>query len=310
MVVLREIGVLAIVAGIGALALRRVSAEALARLSRLVVDVAMPALIFTQLLRTTDAATLRAEAYVPWLGGAVLALAFGVGRATASALGSMAPRPTFVFVVGTPNWIYLPLPIALAAWGEAGVRTVLLVNVGALVFLWTVGVWVLAGPRSGAVALRSVVSNPGLIATGAGVAWILAKDGVPSTPGIAGLVDVALRAVESVGAAAVPLSLLLTGAQVGSARWTPRPGLLGALVGRLIIAPAVTTAVLLGAAAVLPIPRTVVSVLVLVSAMPPALSASLFTERFGGDTALAAQSILYGTALALITVPLVMLLAA
>ena len=62
----------------GWLARRRgfLAAEFTASLSRLVVDVAFPALVFTQMLRTVDGTALRQEWFAPVLGGLLIVAAY------------------------------------------------------------------------------------------------------------------------------------------------------------------------------------------------------------------------------------------
>lgn len=319
--VLREIGALSLVVALGALALRRLSADAIAALSRIVVDVALPALVFSQLLATTTAADLRRDAWVPVAGFALLAVG-ALGAVLCSRLAPEPTRPTVAFLVAVPNWIYLPLPIATAAWGAEGARAVLLVNVGALVFLWVFGPAML---RGSAAPWRLLV-NPGLLATAAAIGAILLSVPVDIADGAL------LRACSGVGATAVPLGLLLTGAQLaqvadspaarvtqtpepalkGRSSWRlqswlpfqPRPGLAVALVGRLALSPALCIVAVWALGHSVALPPSLQGVLWLVATMPSALTATQFVSRFGGDPALAAQAVLWGTLGSLVTVPI------
>src|SRR5882724_11202291 len=131
-IVLLKISAMFLVILAGWLARRRgfLAAEFTATLSRLVVDVALPALVFTQLLRTVDATALRESWYSPLMCALVTLVAWLVGLAVAPACCGKSPRNTFIFLVAIPNWVFLPLPIAEALYGDAGVRIVLLSNVG------------------------------------------------------------------------------------------------------------------------------------------------------------------------------------
>src|ERR1035441_7170536 len=110
----------------GWLARRRgfLAADFTATLSWLVVDVAFPALVFTQMLRTVDAAALREGWFSPLLCGLLLLLAYLAGLVAAPLFSRKEQRNTFIFLVAIPNWVFLPLPIAEALYGRAGVRTV------------------------------------------------------------------------------------------------------------------------------------------------------------------------------------------
>jgi len=284
------------------------------QLSRLVVDVAFPALVLVELIRTVSMETLRSDAMAVVLGAVIILLGLAVGHLASRPVAAGKSRRTCAFVVAMPNWIFLPLLIAEALYGSSGVRTVLMINVGALVVLWTLGVATLRGRTEGG-GVGALLRNPGLGATVAGLILALAFPmlGPLVTAAPAGLsagdavVSTLLAAVKLFGSITVPLALMVTGAQLGALDWASlRPDRRMALaVGlRLLVVPAMFWGLLLGveAAGVL-IEPTVQVVGVIVAAMPVAVSASLFTQRFGGDVALAAPAVFWSTFASLITVP-------
>lgn len=286
-------------------------------LGRLVLDVSLPALAFTAIVRTTAPGSQRAAWLIPLLGFGLCAVAALVGAAIAGVTARPALRRTLTFVIGVPNWIYLPLPIAAGLYGEIGTRTVLLCNVGALVWLWTFGVFILSGRASLGTALRVVSARPGLWATLAGVAVGLmapwAKDSAGATSlqsqPAAFIWTVLFQALELLGTLTTPLALLVTGAQLAELRDKARPRgreFAAALTGRLLLAPLLTFAVLRWLPGLLaPAERATVA---LIAAMPVAVSCTLFTREFGGDDGLAATSIVWSTVAALLTVPLLLAL--
>jgi predicted permease len=314
-VVLIKIAAMFLVIVAGWLARRRgfLAAEFTAILSRLVVDVAFPALVFTQMLRTMDGAALREGWFCPVLCGLLIVVAYGVGLALAPLFGGTAQRNTFLFLVAVPNWVFLPLPVAEALYGAAGVRTVLLFNAGAQLVLWSFGVWILHGTIRHAA--RNLVTNAGLWATALGIAFALlfprARNLETIDPGTAspgGLVAGAIvQALAMVGSLTIPLSLLAIGAQLGELTVAVHRfsrALWGVLLARLLVAPLVTLALgwaLIGAGVRLP--EVTRSVGYLVATMPVAISCSVMAERYGGDVPLAAQGIFYSTLFSLLTVP-------
>jgi malate permease and related proteins len=304
----------------GWLARRRgfLAAEFTATLSRLVVDVAFPALVFTQMLRTVDAASLRDGWFAPLLCGLLIIVAYFVGLLLAPVFNGKAQRNTFIFLVAIPNWIFLPLPIAQALYGDTGVRTVLLCNVGAQIVLWSLGVWILHGAMRQAV--KNLFTNIGLWATAAGIVVALlfpaARDLETIDPASAPLgmmlPGAVVQALAMVGSLTIPMSLLAIGAQLGeltiAVHRFPRV-LWGVLLSRLLIAPLVT--VVMGFSLMklgLTIPEETRLIIYLIGAMPVAISCSVMTERFGGDTTLAAEGIFYSTFFSLLTVPAIFFL--
>ena len=321
-VVLQKIGIMFLVMLAGAWTRRRgwLTPGLTQGLSRFVVELAFPALVFTQMLRTVTPATLRAGWWIPLLAAVLIVGSAAVGRAAArlARVRTDAHR-TFVFLVAIPNWVFLPLPIAEGLYGPEGVRFVLLVNMGAQVVLWTEGVRMLTGHAVGRTALRGLLGNVGLMATLAGIVTAVAWPGAAALgDGTRGglakdLGDVAIGALRMLGDLTVPLSLLAIGSQL-RLRERPDPDTARALAGivaaRLLVAPlvlmvAIHLALRAGGGAM---PEAAFVTTGLIVAMPVAISCTMFVERFGGDAALSSASIFYTTLLSLATVPVVVLL--
>ena len=284
-------------------------------LGRLVVDLAYPALVLTQIPKTLAPQALRAEWYVPLLGIAVLAVSALAGTALRPLFVKRKEGPTFAFLTATPNWIYLPLPIAEVLYGAAGVRTVILFNVGFQITFWTLNVWIIRGRRFDLRALRDLILNPGLLATLAGVAlavWLPSLQTAQAHPQTSSVgllsLSVLFQALEILGSLTIPLSLVVTGAQLSSlpvsALHVPSRDLAGVVLARLVVAPVLFAfALRLAQAAGWAIPDVPRLVAFLISAMPVAVSASVFMERFHGDVALGARAILFSTLWSLLSVP-------
>jgi predicted permease len=313
-VVLNKIAVMFLVMLAGWLLCRRglLAAPFQSALGRLVVDGTFPALVFTQMLTTVSRDSLRASLWIPMLGLLVMALASGIGLLAARGVREKSQRGTFAFLAGMPNWVYLPLPIVQGLFGTEGVRTVLLFNLGAQIFLWTGSVALIRGKLERS-DLKQLAFNPGLLATLAGIAVALLVPGAStwgSAAGDAGAgwwAGIAVQALTLVGSLTIPLSLLVTGAQLSGLAWDDpghRGPVAGVVVLRLAIAPAVTI-VLLHAAVQAGLPLTDIArhTIFLIAAMPVAISCSMFAERFGGDIRLSAASIFASTLLSLASVP-------
>src|SRR5580693_2463587 len=170
-IVLIKITAMFLVIVVGWLVRRRgyLPVETTSILSRFVVDIAFPALVFTQMLRTVTPEALRAGWFAPLLMGVLILVAWLGGLLVAPWFARAEQKRTFVFLAAIPNWIFLPLPIVEAMYGDAGVRTLLLDNVGAQLMLWSFGVWLLRGGVTPREAARNIVTNPGLIATAIGI---------------------------------------------------------------------------------------------------------------------------------------------
>jgi hypothetical protein len=292
-------------------------AETTSILSRFVIDIAFPALVFTEMLRSVTPGALREGWFAPLLMGVLIVIAYGAGLLVAPWFCRSEQKNTFVFLAAIPNWIFLPLPIVAAMYGDAGVRTLLLDNVGAQLMLWSFGVWILHGGVTPREAARHIATNPGLIATAAGIVvalfipssrnWEMATSFSGSPPHL--VASAVVQALAMVGSMTIPVSLLAIGAQLGDLELhmhRPSRALWGVLLARLIVGPLLTIVfgwVLLKTGLIVPeVPRMVGY---LIATMPVAISCSMFTERFGGDVSLSAQGIFYSTLFSLLTVPVI-----
>lgn len=281
--------------------LRRVqwiAAEAEGTLLNLALKVAFPCLIFESVVRNASLQQAGNVILPPLLGFGLtvagMALAWFAGGALGLKLG--AGRRTFALTVGLANYGYLPLPMADAMFGP-DVRAVLLVhNIGVEAAIWSAGILLLSGlsPRAG---WRRLLNMP-LFSLAFALTLNLSGAG-PWVP------RAALDLAHTLGACAIPLGLLMTGASLephlGSVRQlvTPRVSLAAALL-RLAVIPLL----ILGTAALLPLSPELKRVLVLQAAMPSAVIPIILARVYGGQPLLAVQIVVATTILALFTIPL------
>lgn len=285
-------------------------------LSLLVVQLTFPALVFIQMIETVSVETLRRGWWIPVFACLSIVFAAWVGKALVGLFKVPAEsRKTFVFLVALPNWVFLPLPIALDLYGAAGVRFVLLYNLGAQIVLWTYGTRLMQdGGEKKMSAWRMLVSNVGVLATIGGAILALCWPGLAlsgnSASGIGwGLtVNGILGALKMVGDLTIPLSLLVAGAQLAELmrtsqfQWRP---LIGVTLARLIVAPFLTMGLLKSLTLLIGVQLTEVEFVTatVIVAMPVAISCSMFADFFNGDRGLTASGIFMTTLLSLLTVP-------
>ena len=318
-VVLAKIATLFALIAIGWGSRRRgyLSADATATLGRFVVDVCLPGLILVQMIETVSRDSLRQDWASPVLAVLVFTIAWLVGGLAARLFAPPGSRSTFTFLVGTPNWIYLPLPIAQELWGADGVRAVLLCNVAAQLLLWSVGVALLRQQLFSRELLRKALLNPGIGAAVAGIAIALLIPEARTWRGLdvrqasvaLGAAKVALEAVHLLGTVTIPLSLVLIGAQLGgmtSSKGQQGRGLLALAATRLLVAPMLTVAIFHALSTFWAIPPVPQRVAILVSAMPVAVTCGIIVERYGGAVPTAARAIVVTTLASIVSVPFVL----
>jgi len=319
-IVLVKIAAMFLVILAGWLSRRRgyLAADTTRVLSLFVVDVAFPALAFTQMLHTVTWPALQAGWFIPLLGALLMFIPYLGGLPLALWFADRKARHTFLFLAAMPNWIFLPLPIVEAVYGDAGVRTIFLYNLGAQLMFLSFGVWILQGGKISRESLRELAINPGLIATIFGIIVALTVPSsrdwemMMSTQGsrLALVAAAVVQALAMVGSMTIPVSLLAIGAQLGDLELhvhRPSRSLWGVVVARLLIGPALTALIgwLVIRFGVL-IPEVPRMEGYLIAAMPVAISCSVFTEQYKGDAALAAQGIFYSTLISLLTVPTIL----
>lgn len=306
-----RMGVLFLVLCAGWIARRRawLGETATRRLGRLCVDVCFPCLTFIQMLQIVGRSPAAEQGYILLLGVILMGVALMGALLFIRDLPS-EPRRTAWLAAAMPNWLFFPLPIAALLYGEEGLATVLLVNVIAQFYLWTTSVGILRGfkntMRTGLIHLL----NPGLIASVAGVLvaafWPASHEWI-ARPDITGRV---WRVVDAIGSLTIPLSMLVTGAQLGAIPrgWRIHTVTRRATRARLLWLPLITTLALWVCSHWIALPAAVWRASVMIAAMPVAVSCGVLVERYGGDRDLVSQMTLVTTVAAVITVPLQMLL--
>jgi predicted permease len=289
---------LVIAAGYAVFRVGWLSTEAESSLLRLVVNLLYPCLILNTVM--TNAAVMKPENLVlpPLAGFATAAFGCLASYAVAPLFGLREPRVrrTFAFTTGIYNYGYIPLPVVGTLFG-AGATTVLFIhNIGVEIALWTVGVVMLAGtsPRD---AWRNIFTPPVIaIAVAVGLNFTGAAHRMP---------QFLLSAIRIVGAAGVPLALLLTGATFADQARNLKSGpstavALGSSLLRLGLLPLS----LLALARWLPCSPELRQVIMVQAAMPSAMFPVILAKHYGGDPATALRIVLITSALGLITIPL------
>jgi predicted permease len=317
LIVVLNITAMFVVILIGWLARRRAyfSVETTSALSRFVVEITMPAMVFAGMLSTVDPSKWRESWLLPLIGALIMLIGLLIGVLLMPFVRRKNQRPTFAFLVAASNWIYLPLPIAKALYGNAGERTVLLCNVGATIVLWSLGVWILRRSKPDWASVRALLTNPGLVVTILGLvfallvpaAGVLANANAQSLSMVALTGKMFITALVILGSLTVPLSLVVTGAQLGGLDLSDhRPSwtLTSVVASRLVLAPVAVVAAIWAlnhcGVAISEVTRMVAYMIAL---MPIAVSCSMFTDCYGGDTSLAARGIFYSMLASILTVP-------
>ncbi len=290
--------VLCLAAGAALRRTGRLPPEAPAVLGRIVVDVALPALVL-RAVHDLDVAGARpadliAPALAPW---AVLALSAGLlALASRARSTGRAELACLVLTAGFANTSFVGFPLVEALYGPAGLHHAVLADQSSFLMVASVGTLIAAVGRgverpSLAAILRRVASFPPFLA----VVLALALRPIPLPSLVAGALD-------RLGALVVPLALLSVGFQLrvdaASLRKHGRALSIGLFV-RLVVGPA-AVAVTLRAIGVRGVAADVT---VVELAMAPMITSALLAIEAGLAPELATLMVGVGVPLSLATVP-------
>ena len=206
--------------------------------------------------------------------------------------------PVLRFTAIFSNCGYMGLPLMKALYGDAGVFYGSFYIVAFHIVLWTYGFFMFGGQGSRKQAIKKVFTNPSIIAVYVGMVIFIFSLKVPET--ITG-------AVQSVGDMTMPLSMLIIGAVISTAKlktvfsdW--RVYFSSAV--RLILMPMIA----FGLTRIPGIPVLPAAVLVTALAMPIATNTTVFSEMFNKDAVFASKCVSVSTLLSIITIPVIVLL--
>lgn len=272
-------------------------------LGRFVFGVALPALLFRLMSDFSQLPPVDARLLVAFFGGCLIV--FALGRLVGAFVFRLDGVAQSVFALGGvfSNNVLLGVPLAKLTLGETAMPAVALVLVFNALVLWTLVTVSVEWARHGSLSLaglgkttRSVLTNPIVAGILSGAAFGFTGWRLP------GVIDEPLRLI---GQAAAPLALVVVGmglAQVGvRAGW--REGTAISLL-KLVVQPLVVW--LLARALGLSIVET--QAVVLLAALAVGVNVYLMAQQFGTMEAAVATSMVLTTALAALTVPVVLTL--
>ncbi len=199
---------------------------------------------------------------------------------------------TFTIAAGCQNFGFTAVPVLEILWGSGALAMVFVHNLGVEIAIWSVGVMVMSGERG--FPWRKLLNGP-IIAVSVGLLLVLLDlDGAVTGP--------ARKVISQLGVGAFPVAIMITGASMASLSSQERPTLkiiLGSLVVRLCLAPAM----ILAAAKFLPMVVEMRQVLVVQAAMPAAMTPIMLARLYGGRPAIAAQIVVATTIGSILTLP-------
>ncbi len=274
------------------------TAEPLNALSRLVIEVTLPLLIFCQLIKKFSFYIYPDWWIYPLLSAAITLLGLAVGWIFSLLIKGQEHKRQFLGLVTFQNSGYLPLALIAALLVSDRLSNMLvylfLLLLGFNLIMFSFGVYLLTAEKESKFRI-SMLFSPTVIATLVSLALVYlgwsAK--VP---------DVVYMPLLSVGDCTIPLAIFVVGGSLAQIKLKhiDIKAMTLMVLAKLIVLPAL--GLLLVTRIKLP---ELISLMILIQlAMPPATSLSAVTATYKKDDLLISQGIFIGHIVSLVTIPL------
>jgi len=290
------------VLGLWAIGRRVLPKEALGALSILAVDIALPALVFVNILEGFKPSELPGWWLLPlwWVGFTVY---LAILTALFSLLSSRETRKEFAVSLFFQNGLFFPLAIITGIFGRGSSHVVELFFFTLLFPSLLFSTAHLFFGKAAKTLDWSKIINKVLLATAA--ATILRLVGAGSI-----IPDFAVSAIRMIGDMALPLLMLILGGSMyvdfmDKGRFYPWEVGKFVLVKNLLF-PLIT----LGLIAVVRPPDNIAFLMVLQAVVPPVTAVPILTERAGGNRHLVNQFMFSSFAVSLVSIPFIFILGA
>jgi predicted permease len=292
--------------GFWIIARRRVTADTLGFLSSLSIDIAVPCLTLSSLIKDFSPERNPDWWRMPlwWIGFAIVGLILSI---LSSYLVKKEYRGEFITGIWFQNGLFFPIVIIIGLFGTQNPYLPLLflfVFIHPTVMFSTYSMFYGKKTKTQKLNLRRLI-NPVLITTiiGLGIALIGLKPYIPEF-----IINIALM----VGAMASPLFMLILGGTIyhdfrGESQGNRKiyfKEVIKFVAVKNLLFPVVFLGLLIW---ILP-EYSVALIIILEAAVPPVTAIPIFAERSGGNKALASQFVLASFLVSILSIPMVLLL--
>ncbi len=273
-------------------------AEGLDALSRLVIQVVFPALIFTQMLENFNFQLYPRWWIFPLVSFFITLLGLSVGWLLLKFAKIKTHKLQFLSLVSFQNSGYLPLAMVAAIFSGPQVKEIFiyifLFLLGFDLVAWSLGVYLLNYKKAIKFRLGSIFSVP--VITNLTTLVIIALN-------LNKFIPVSLlKPVQMVGNCTLPLAMLVVGGNIAlvNLRHIDRRSIFYFLLGKMIILPFIGIWVVLK----LGVPQLFGLLVVMQLAMPSATSLSVIIRHYKQEDGLISQGVFFSHLFGLLTIPL------
>lgn len=272
--------------------------EGLTALSRLVIEVTLPLLMFCRIVRDFDALKFPQWWLFPFLSLIMTCAGLGLGFLCSGFTDKLRHKLQFTSLIAFQNAGYLPLVLVAAMLPPAQLDVMFiylfLFMLGFNMTMFSLGVYMLTFQRASKFDWLSLFSPP-VVATLAGLAAVFLNIGrfIP---------DFVLKPLQMTGDCTVPLATLVVGGNIAAlqSKRVYKRGMALMIFAKLVVMPVVGLWVVYA----LKLPFLIGFLIVLELAMPPATNLSVVMRQYRLEDDMVSQGVFYGHVASLVTIPL------
>jgi predicted permease len=267
-------------------------------LSRLVIDVTLPLLIFCQLVKDFKFYLYPDWWIFPLISIFITALGLGIGYLFSKFVNGQQQKLQFLSLVGFQNSGFLPLVLvaALLPMGMAAQMFIylFLFLIGFNLAMWSLGAYILSFSKTTKFETASLFNMP-VIASLAGLLVVF----LGLNKLFSGII---LRPLFMLGSCTLPLAMLVVGADLAKIRLEHVDKKAMALMAllKLFLLPTIGLALTV----FFKFPALMGLLIMIQLAVPPATSLSVILKHYNKDDLLISQGIFIGHILSILTIPL------
>ena len=267
-------------------------------LSRLVIQIIFPALIFTQLLQNFSFDLYPNWWIFPMASLLITAAGLIVGLLLLKVIKLKTHRLQFLSLVGFQNSGYLPLAMVASIFSGQEMNNIFiyifLFLLGFDLVAWSLGIYLLTYDKEAKFKLQHIFSPP--VITNLSTLALIALGLNKFVPAIV------FKPIQMVGNCTLPLALIVVGGNIALVRLKniDKKAVFFFLLGKLIILPALGMWLVLK----LNLPQLFGFLIVMQLAMPSATSLSVIIRHYKKEDGLISQGVFFSHIISLITIPL------
>ena len=253
--------------------------------NQLIMDVFMPALIFSVMIRQDF---YPAQYLNLMLAGTILMLVSGLLAVPVAKTMGFDWR-SFVPPIMFKNWANLGIPLYVFTLGDAALGGGVMLVVVGNILCFTIGTYIYSGKLTG----LEILKTPIILAVISGVVINIAEIQIPSS---------VAKPIDMLGQVAIPMMLFSLGVRLTRTAWDQ--SLVGIVAA--VFAPALGVALALLIIQFVPLVELHQNILILFGVLPPAVINFMLAEQYQREPEQVASMVLIGNLAAIISIPLLL----